>query len=324
MLAPGPRILLYHRVTEVASDPWGLCVSPRHFAEHLEVLQKYGVCMQIQQLAQMLQDKKLPRQAVAVTFDDGYADNLYNAKLLLEHYNYPATVFLTSGGVGNPREFWWDELDRLLLQPGILPDRLRLTINGLTYQWELGEATHYSQEACWQHRSWRIEESDAPPGGRQALYYDLWKLLYPLPDDEQQKVLEQLQGWAGVASEGRLTHRTLSVDEVVALAQDDLIEIGAHSVTHASLPTLSRASQWAEIHQNKVHLEELLGRTVRSFAYPYGKYTQETISVVREAGFICACSTIGQHVQRHTAPFQLPRMYVGDWDGDEFAKWLLS
>ena len=177
-----------------------------------------------------------------------------------------------------------------MLQPGILPDRLRLTINGFTYQWALGEATHYSQEAYWQHSSWRIEEEDAPPGGRQTLYYALWQLLSPLPDDEQQKVLAQLQVWAGVASEGRLTHRTLSIDEVVGLAQDDLIEIGAHSVTHAPLPALSRASQWVEIHQNKVYLEELLGRTVKSFAYPHGKYTQQTISVVREAGFICACS----------------------------------
>jgi peptidoglycan/xylan/chitin deacetylase (PgdA/CDA1 family) len=135
--------------------------------------------------------------------------------------------------------------------------------------------------------------------------------------------LAQLQGWAGVASEGRLTHRTLAVDGVVALAHGNLIEIGAHAMTHASLPTLSGAAQWAEIHQSKIHLEELLGRPVQSFAYPYGQYTQETVAAVRAAGFFCACSTMGQRVPRHANPLQLPRLYVGDWDGDEFAKWLL-
>jgi peptidoglycan/xylan/chitin deacetylase (PgdA/CDA1 family) len=52
-----------------------------------------------------------------VTFDDGYADNLYNAKPLLERYGIPATVFLITGYIEDKRQLWWEELVRLLLQP---------------------------------------------------------------------------------------------------------------------------------------------------------------------------------------------------------------
>src|SRR5215218_491100 len=139
-------ILLYHRVAELRSDPWGLGVTPRHFAEHLKVLRQYAHPIGLQQLVQGLRDGVLPERSVAVTFDDGYADNLHGAKPLLERYDIPATFFLTTGFLGQEREFWWDELDRLLLQPGILPERLNLSINGNSYQWELGEAARYGKD----------------------------------------------------------------------------------------------------------------------------------------------------------------------------------
>ena len=135
--ARGVVILLYHRVAELDSDPQLLGVTPRHFAEHLEVLQRYGHPIYLRALAKSLQDGYVPHRTVVVTFDDGYADDLYNAKPLLERHDIPATVFLTSGCIGSNREFWWDEVDRLLLQPGTLPETLCLRINGRSTQWEL-------------------------------------------------------------------------------------------------------------------------------------------------------------------------------------------
>ena len=66
-----------------------------------------------------------------VTFDDGYADNLWNAKPLLERYDVPAAVFVTTGYAGQDREFWWDELETLLLErAGRCRKRCTLNING--------------------------------------------------------------------------------------------------------------------------------------------------------------------------------------------------
>src|SRR5262245_19306871 len=108
-------ILLYHRIAEPAADPFDLCVTPQHFAEHLEQLRRHHRIISLTELSQRLASGATLRHTVVLTFDDGYADNLHHAKPLLERYDAPATVFVTSGYVGQDREFWWDELERLLL-----------------------------------------------------------------------------------------------------------------------------------------------------------------------------------------------------------------
>jgi peptidoglycan/xylan/chitin deacetylase (PgdA/CDA1 family) len=146
-----------------------------------------------------------------------------------------------------------------------------------------------------------------------------------MTEGQRWEVLDELSMWAGAEPVGRLSHRLLTLDEVVALAQGDLVEIGGHTVTHPILSTLSVASQRQEILWNKAQLEEIVDRPVVSFAYPFGKqrdYTAETIEIVKEAGFTCACSSFAGIVERSTDSFELPRFEVQDWDGDELARQL--
>lgn len=315
-------ILLYHRVAELPSDPQLLSVTPNHFAEHMEILRKYSRPMRLQHLVQALRDGNLPHLAVIVTFDDGYADNLYNAKPLLERYDVPATVFMTTGYMGDGREFWWDELDRVVLQPGTLPEMLHLTVRGTVYQWELGEATHYSEDTCLHHRGWNVlEKDDSSP--RHRLYRSLFQMLRSSPQSSRRKVLDELLIRTGGRSIGCLPHRTLSPDEVFRLAEGNLIEVGSHTVTHPMLSTLPMEAQQAEIQESKSRLEEILGRSVNSFSYPYGSqsdYMPQTVAFVREAGFTCACSNFSGVVCPGTDHFQLPRSLVRDWDGEEFSR----
>ena len=278
--------------------------------------------MDLGALVGAVREGSIPLRAVAVTFDDGYADNLYEAKPLLERYGIAATVFITTGYVGYEREFWWDELDRLLLQPGMLSERLCLRMNGRTCQWELGEWINYREDVHLRYRRWHVLGTDDPTP-RHRLYRVLSELLRPLPEGEREKILGELTAWAGAEPMGRLTHRALSTEEVVRLAEGGLVEVGAHSVTHSVLSKLPPAKQRAEIQGSKNQLEEILGRSVTSFAYPYGSpsdYTSDTIALVREAGFACACSNFAGVVRRGTDGFQLPRLLVRDWDGDEFAR----
>jgi peptidoglycan/xylan/chitin deacetylase (PgdA/CDA1 family) len=315
-------ILLYHRVADLPLDSQLLGVTPQHFAEHLEILRRYGRPMRLQQLIQALQSGRLPRRAVVITFDDGYADNLYYAKPLLERYDTPATVFMTTGYIGQRHEFWWDELERLLLEPGTLPATLRLHINGSLYQWELGETAHYDEKTAQRHRCWNTLEK-YNPSQRQSIYRTLCQLLRPLPNSERQMALNELRAQTRVASTGRLTHCPLTSEEIYHLAEGGLVEVGAHTVTHPVLSALPPATQRSEIEQSKLYLEALLGHPITSFAYPYGSrsdYMAETVTAVEKAGFICACANFPGTVQRHANNFELPRVVVRDWNGDKFAR----
>ncbi len=320
-LTPGGLILLYHRIAEVDSDPWSLCVSPSHFADHLEVLRRYGRAIQLQHLTQTLSDGKHPSRKFIITFDDGYADNLHHAKPILECYDTPATVFVASGHVGHQHEFWWDELERLLLQPSTLPRELILSINGSSYVWELGDSNFYNEDDYQRHRAWSALGQDSPTP-RHSLYRSLYDLLRPLPEKERQNIFDELVVWTGTEQMSRLTHRSLTSEEVVKLEQGRLIEVGAHTVTHPFLSAIPVPAQQLEIERSKTELEQLLGHSVTSFAYPYGDYTAETVAIVREAGFTRACSTIAHSVRQQSDCFQLPRVVVADWDGDEFERQL--
>jgi peptidoglycan/xylan/chitin deacetylase (PgdA/CDA1 family) len=318
-------ILMYHRVADVNSDPWGLCVTPKHFAEQLEVLQEQTRPLRLQHLAAALRDGKVPRRSVVVTFDDGYADNLYQGRPALERYDIPATVFIATGYLEQERGFWWDELESVFLGQGRLPQTLRLSIKRNTHQWDLGKVAHYDEDVSRQHSGWRAWEG--APTARHSLYRSLWGLLQPLTEGERRMALDELMAWAGDCAGDRQARRALSVEEVAALAQGDLVEVGSHTVTHPVLSALPTARQQDEIRQSKANLEEVLARPVTSFAYPYGarsNYTDETVAIVRQEGFNCACSTLEGFVDQGADPYQLPRVQVQDWDGEEFARrlWL--
>jgi len=324
-LAPRAVILLYHRVAEVGSDPWSLCVTPDHFAEHLAVLRTYGHPMPLQQLVRAHREGRVPHRAVVVTFDDGYADNLHTAKPLLERYDIPATFFLTAGYVGQDREFWWDELDRLLLQPGTLPATLRLTIQGRSHTWNLNDEAAYSEAEYRRNR--RRTASEGAPGSRHALYYAIWRLLQLLEDEARCSVLRDVAQWAGADAGPRTSHRVLSRDEAHALARGNHLEIGAHSVTHPFLSAQPIRMQREEIRQSKRSLEHMIERPISSFAYPFGDFMPETVSLIREAGFSCACTTLEETVWQPSDRLQWPRFEVRDWNGATFAgrlrAWLL-
>lgn len=334
-MAPKAIILAYHRVAETSTDPQLLCVKPSRFSEQLEILRRVYPPISLTTLTETNRQGKLPDRAAVVTFDDGYADNLLNAAPLLAAAAVPATVFVVAGRPESnqpeaqarecrpaaSREFWWDELDRLLLQPGTLPRILRLDIDGEAREWNLGDAASYSQQTFEHFRRWSVLDRQDPTP-RHAIYRELHERLRPLPPAQRWEILDAIRVWADVPPGVRPSHRSLSVDEIVSLA-DYGVEVGAHTVSHPVLASLPVERQRSEIVESKQRLEEILGRPVGSFSYPYGTkgdYTLATIRLVQEAGFTSACANFPGLVGPDADPYQLPRVLVRDWDGDEFAR----
>jgi len=319
--ATGVLILLYHRVSQLALDSQWLSVTPQQFAEHLEVLkQQYHLCT-LMDLQRGLRMGRMPGKAVVITFDDGYSDNLYEAKPLLERYDAPATVFVTTGKIDGLSEFWWDELEALVLRSPVLPNPLMIRVEDKIHSWEWdgGETACTAGE---NDRRWNVAMNSFPTP-RHKVYRELAVVLREVEETARDSVLQDLSRLTGVPRHVRHTHRSLRPKEIILLADGGLVEVGAHSVTHSVLALQPHDVQCQEVVGSKTRLEEILGKPILTFAYPFGTrrdYTADTVEIVRQAGFNCACSNFVGIVGRNSDLFQLPRVLVRDWDGDAFAQ----
>lgn len=276
------------------------------------------------ELVKGIQNNCLPKRGVVITFDDGYADNLIEAKPILERLNVPATVFVANANLGSKAEFWWDDLERIFLLPGDLPEELYLSIKGQGYRWNLAESSRYTEEEYRRYRQWSVLESSRPTT-RHSVYIELCGLLRDLPVKDREMVVSVIVKWAGKSVDGRHSQKVLSAEELRKLDEGGLIEIGAHTVNHPVLAKISLEEQIHEIRQNKSVLEGILGHSVTSFSYPFGgksDYSIETVSAVKDAGFENACSNFPGKIKRDTDTYQVPRFLVRNWTGNEFKQHL--
>lgn len=284
---------MYHRIGPGADFGGGLAVSPAHFAEQLEALRSELAPARLADVVAALDGAGLPARSVAVTFDDGYRDNLVDAKPLLERHDVPATVFVVSGYVGSGRRFWWDELEAVCARQD-LPAELELEIRG-------------------RRRRWTVER-----GRERDLFRSLRGAFGPLEESERTHLLDRLGRWSG--SEAPPQNEALSEDELRQLANGGLVEIGAHTATHPRLPDVGRARQLDEIRASRARLAELLDRDVRLFSYPFGAHDRSTVRSARAAGVSCACTTVPEPVTSASDAYRLPRIHVDDWPADELLR----
>ena len=317
-IRPHGLVFCYHRVAEPDADPFELAVSPKHFAEQMEVLRSFGPRMNFGDFAARLTSGHAPRRTVCVTFDDGYQDNLDVALPILAATDTPATVFVVSGTVGAKRTFWWDSLVDVFLSPGRLPEALELRVNGTTRRWELGEVADYSVEAARTGAGW-IANRKPPRDPRQNTMLEVWSFLCGQTTEEAERLADEIAGWAGVPRAMNPGAHPVDLEALQRLAASAGVEIGGHTVTHPRLPMLIPDRRLAEMRDSRVALGEMIGREIISFAYPFGDHCPETARLAREAGYQAACSTWGGPAVPDDDPMRIPRIIVGDWDGDRFA-----
>lgn len=101
-------VLLYHRIDKISKDPVMLTVTPETFEKHIKYINTYYKPVSLTELISRITTKSLVGDEVCVTFDDGYRDNLTNALPILEKYNTPATIFMTTANLGEQASFDWD------------------------------------------------------------------------------------------------------------------------------------------------------------------------------------------------------------------------
>ncbi len=290
---PRGLILMYHRVARLACDPFGLAVRPPTFRAQIGELRANWRPMPLAALLEGARGGRLPPRAVALTFDDGYVDALSAADVLCDE-GVPATFFVNTGPFEETGEFWWDRLEGLLLGAEPLPATLCLA--GLP---TLPTATA-AERWC------AFEAAHATLLGASAA--------------ERGELLAALQAWSGRPRHDRESHRALRPSEVQQLDGRPGVAVAAHGVQHLPLPSQAPEARRAEIEGSKARLEELLGRPIVAFAYPFGMLDDGAVGAVREAGFAMAVTTEPGTVSPSCDPLRLPRLPVGEWATADLAR----
>jgi peptidoglycan/xylan/chitin deacetylase (PgdA/CDA1 family) len=314
-------ILLYHRIASPAIDPLLLSVSPAHFREHLEVLRREYHPLSLQALGKSIKSKSIPPWSVAITFDDGYADNHTCAAPLLEEAGMRGTVFVV-GQALEGKEFFYDELEDILFQTRKLPEVLRFPRYGK--EWSLGHWSTLPEQLDSGFWDWHIG-MQMNPTNRHKAYREIFTWLRGATKVVREDVMEQMRGMAGRELYRPQTPRGMSRDEVREAGQKGILEIGAHTMTHPVLSELDNTRQMEDIMQGKRAVEAALDGVVQSFAYPYGTswdVARDTPALSEMAGFNIACANMEGTVDHRSSPHWLPRFLVRDWTGEEFARQL--
>jgi peptidoglycan/xylan/chitin deacetylase (PgdA/CDA1 family) len=284
-------VLMYHRISSPRRDPFWLCASPENFQEQLAAL---GEIAEVVPLRSIFEKGR----RVAITFDDGYRDSLEAAYPLLRDAQMPATVFVASDVLSMDAPFWWDRLEQLILDEAPTRDVIDLDTSMCTARLELQDQA-----------------------GRERALAAVQAQLRHLPSRALNRAVDEIAASLGKSSDSLSGPPVLDVQGLRELARDGSIEIGGHGRTHSMLSGLTAAEQQREISGGKRLLEEVLGRPVTTFAYPFGDrraFSSSTVRLVRKAGYELACTTRPGRVTRTTRKLRIPRLAVRNWGREEF------
>ena len=256
--------LMFHRISEVKETEIGAypknSISPSTFEAIIAFFSKHFRVMALPDLVTHLVSRQsLPSSTFAVTFDDGFIDNWSIAKPILEKYEVPATVYVTTGYIGGE----------------VFP-----------YEIELADfiATQDSVHFHWDDREYHWDFKNRRD--RERCYTDIKRLGKPYSFALRKDLMTRVIG----EGEPLCSKRSLFMnwDQVIDLAQSPLITIGAHAHRHVLLPSLTQEDVWDEINSSKNILQAKLGNPVYHFSYPYGASNLAIQSIVRDSGFTSA------------------------------------
>ena len=291
-------ILLYHRIASPTQDIHGLCVSPDDFRGHIQHLCKFYHLMALEDLVAAASEGRIPKRAVAITFDDGYLDMLLTASPILCEYKVPATFFINSEFLHEQREFWWDILEQIFVESD-LPSLLEVHVAGQTLRF-----------------------STSTTEGKLDAHKAVHSMIRFKGRVERDEIMASVMRWSGYEFSQQPERRPMTLEEIARLAQRPSHSIGGHTVHHLSLPAQSLEIQEQEILQNKRELESMLGRPVLTFAYPYGDYDSRTVEIVRNGHFLAAVTVTTDLVRGSSDPMLMPRYEVQANDAKDFAEFM--
>jgi peptidoglycan/xylan/chitin deacetylase (PgdA/CDA1 family) len=207
----------------------------------------------------------------------------------------PATFFVTTAQPGG--EYWWDALERCLLDEGDRPSTLEVPLGDTTFRLPTSSA----------------EERRA---AHATLHPHLVHASSPVRDTAMSSVIR----WGG---DGLVRYRSMSAEQICRLARIPGMSIGVHTVSHLALPDQPADVQLEELVACRERLSALIDRPVTCMAYPYGAVDRDVARLVRRQ-FQWGLSCDEAAVPDSFDAARVPRVEVKAWPVEQLAARLLD
>lgn len=284
---PRLSVLIFHRVL-TQHDPLRPNEPTAHeFEQRMRWVRDNFNVLPLDEAARALQAGTLPRRALAITFDDGYADNFLCAAPILQRLGLHATFFIATAF-----------LDGGLMFNDAVIESLRQAPDGAL---DLAELGRFDLS--------RLEQ-------RRAAIDAVLSAVKVLPPDERARRVERI----AQSAQAQLPRDLMMTNAQVAALHAMGMGIGAHTHTHPILTRIALSAARQEMIQGRDRLRDITGAPITTFAYPNGRpqrdYGPEHVALARELGFTCAVSTARGAARAGADLFQLPRFTP--WDRNDF------
>ncbi len=278
-------VLIFHRVLAAPDPLFPSEPDVARFDAQMRWVKDWFNVLPLAEAVRALRRGSLPARPLAITFDDGYADNATNALPILRRLGLPATFFIATGYLNGGRMFNDTVIEAVRAAKGATIDLAAIGLG-----------------------AFRIDTVEA----KRAALRELLPNLKYLPERERDTKAREVAACCGAELPDNLM---LTDGQVVELDRAGMT-IGAHTVTHPILARLPDEVARREIRESKDRLTELLGKPVTLFAYPNGKpgqdYTAAHVAMARELGFEGAVSTARGAAAPGCDLLQIPRFTP--WD----------
>jgi peptidoglycan/xylan/chitin deacetylase (PgdA/CDA1 family) len=217
---------------------------------------------------QRLAERNFARRFACFTLDDGYRDNRDFALPVLREFDAPSIVYVASDFAEGVGRLWWTALEMVIAKAS----RIEIEIGGAAVRLETNTAA-----------------------AKQAAFDRLHVWLRGLPGEaDVQREMSALCKTHGIDEAAICASLCMSWDELKPFADDPLISIGAHSITHCNLAQQTEATASHEMATSRARIESVLQRPVLHLAYPYGDRIAagaREFALARTAGFKTAVTT---------------------------------
>jgi len=229
-----------------------------------------------------------PSGTLAVTLDDGYADNYHQAFPALRALHVPATVYVATEPIDDGPPLWTAELRAAVMTSRVTA--LRVEIGG-GHEFALGDLT-----------------------ARQQAIRELTNVLVPVEAALRRRILKTIRSELSVNGSGSLVGMMLTSAQIREMHRAG-ITIGAHTQTHSNMTLIGIDQSRAEINGSRERLEAILDAPVRDFAYPntggrYPHFNDAVAAVIRQLGFRSAVTSRAGVVAADSNPYMLSRIGV--------------